>query len=447
MYCGDFVCGVHAVPACGEVDCGPCRFGSETFGFGDITAAPDGSIHLVTSDPAMRTLVYTVPAPGGAVRETVAPDVSASSASIAVAADGTVHVAYLEEQVMHAVKRPGDPSFTVAVAADAGEAVSVVVDAAGAPHLLVTGEHPQTRQRQLLHVTESGGTYTGTPIPDLVPIGNAAVARGEDGSIAVAVRSELTELAVLELEDGSFRRDTTVPALSDQPAEWSLVKTSDGIEVAALLGNYTLITGSALILLSRKAGTWTLEPLGGAQVTHGIVLARGPADALHLGYFARREDGLFYTRPGSPRRLNVQPECDEGDVRIAIDAGDQPHLLYRCDSDGQYLAPIERYSDDYFVACSAAATRICDRACACGEPDCCYNDGSADGSNGCFFGPGNAGHDLCVADMKIGLCGDLTADPAALLACEPILEGDAAACFESGYTIPEACRSVMQASF
>jgi hypothetical protein len=444
-HCSDFVCGVHAVASCGEVDCGPCRFRGAEVGFGDITAAPDRSIHLATFDPVERALVYSLVGPAGLETLAITTDTSAEAPSIAVAADGTVHVAYLATQVMHAVKRSGDPGFTVNVAADAGEAVSVVLDAAGAPHLVVTGEHPQTRQRQLLHVTEDGGTYTGSPIAGVVPIGNAEIARGEDGSVVLVVRSELQELAVLELVDGRFERDLTVPMLDDQPAEWSVAVTTDGPRIALLLGNYTLVTGSSLVELSRRNGTWTVEPLTDATVTHGLALAGGPGDAVHLAYYARRTDGLFYTRPGSSRRLNVSPECDEGDVRLAIDGDDQPHVLYSCDTT-RYLAPIERYSDDYVAACNAGAKLICDRACSCGAPDCCYGSGESGDSNGCFFGPGNAGHDLCVEDMRNGLCSDLTADPALALACKPILDADAAMCLDGGYTIPEACLSLIEAN-
>jgi hypothetical protein len=447
-HCEDFVCGVHTVAACGEVDCGPCRFRGDELGFGDVTAAPDGSIHLATFHPSMRTLVHTELTPDGMLTEAVAPSVLGDAATIAVAPDGTVHIAFIASQVIHAVKGPSDASFTTAVAAETGEAVTVVVDAAGDPHLLVTGEHPQTRQRQILHVTESSGTYVGEPIAGVVPIGNPEAARGADGSIALVVRSELQELAVFELVNGAFERDTFVPALDDQPAEWSIAVTSKGPEVAVLLGNYTLVTGSALVRLSRTGGNWTVTPMGdGAQVTHGLAMAAGPSDGLHLGYYARREDGLFYTRPGSPRRLNVRPQCDEGEVRIAVDAADQPHLLYSCDSGTRYLTPLERYTDEYLALCSAGAELICDRACTCGAPDCCYNDGDPDGSNGCFFGPGGAAHDLCVADMKNGLCADLTADPSALFACKPVLDATAAACFDDGYTIPEACYALLQSNY
>jgi hypothetical protein len=444
-HCGSFVCGVHAVASCGEVDCGPCRFRGAEVGFGDITAAPDRSIHLATLDPVERALVYSWVTPAGLESVVITTDTTAEAPSIAVAGDGTVHVAYLASQVMHAVKRPGDASFTVNVAADTGEAVSVVLDATDAPHLVVTGEHEQTRQRQLLHVTEDGGTYAGTPITDLVPIGNAAAARGEDGSVVVVVRAELQDMAVLELVNGRFERDTTVPTLDDQLAEWSVAVGADGPRIAALLGNYTLVTGSSLVEVSRRNGTWTVEPLADAQVTHGLALASGPSGAVHLAYYARRTDGLFYTRPGSPRRLNVSPECSDGEVRLAVDGDDQPHLLYACDST-RYLAPIERYSDDYVAACSASAELICERACTCGAPDCCYSNGEPGGSNGCFFGPGNAGHDLCVADMRNGLCSDLTADPALVLGCKPVLDADAAMCLDDGYIIPEACFSLIDAN-
>jgi hypothetical protein len=261
------------------------------------------------------------------------------------------------------------------------------------------------------------------------------------------VRSDLQELAVFELTDGEMVRDPSVPTLSDQPAQWSAVITSDGtIEVAAVLGHYTLRTGSHLVQLERSAGNWSehLMDSRDPQVTFGMSMASGPSDSLHVAYFAYRA-GFLYTRAGSTRRLSVEPECDEGEVRIAIDVDDQPHLLYDCDyASPSYLAPIERYGADYVDACSAGARLICDRACSCGEPDCCYNDGTPDGSNGCYFGPGSADHDLCAAEMLVGLCSDLTADPAAMLACKPILDASTPECIDMGYAIPGECWELIQ---
>jgi len=449
-YCGGdgFVCGVHAVAACGEVDCGPCRFRGEDVGFGDITTAPDGSVHLALAGASPGEVLYARVGSAGLEPETVATDRTAESVALAVAEDGTVHVVYIAAQVMHASKAPGASTWDVSAAADAGESVAVAVDGAGTPHILVVGEDPQTRQRQVAHVTRDGTNSTITPLDGVVPVGGVAMARGADGTIVVVSRTGLQELAVLELSDGAFVRDTGVPAMPDQPAEWSAAVGSDGtVHVVSLLGNYTLRTGSRLVELTRSGGAWTLDELASGEVTHGTALAGGPDDGLHLLYFARDDDGLFYTRPGSPRRLNVDPACEDGEVRVAVDGDDQPHVLYRCDSQGsRYLAPIERFGDDYIEACQSGASLICNRACDCGAPDCCYNDGVPDGSNGCFFGPGTAGHDLCVADMMIGLCSDLTADPAALLACRPTLESTTPECVDAGYAIPPLCFQLIQAN-
>jgi hypothetical protein len=451
-HCGGagFVCGVHAVASCGEVDCGPCRFRADDIGWGDITAASDRSIHLAFFSPSGAGLVYARVGASGLEQETISTTTSGESVAIAVADDGTIHVAFIDTQVMHAAKSPG-ASWNVQVAAEAGEGVALAVDAAGTVHILVTGEHPQTRQRQVTHVTYDGTMYTATPIEGVIPVGNAAVGRGADGAVVIAVRTDVLELAVLELMDGVFVRDTTVPALEDQPAEWSVVVGSDGtINVVALLGNYTLRTGSQLVMMTRTSGTWSVAPLGPdqPQVTHGIGAAGGPMDTLHVAYYARNADGLFYTRPDSTQRLNVHPQCDDGEVRLAIDADDQPHLLFRCDSGGvTYMAPIERYADSYLDACDVGAELICDRACDCGAPDCCYGDGTADGSGGCKFGPGDTAHTLCVNDMKIGLCGDLAADPAVLLACTPMLDAIAPMCVENSYAIPDACWQLIASSF
>lgn len=320
--------------------------------------------------------------------------------------------------------------------------------------MALTGDNPQTYQRQVLHVTRSGTTYTATPLDGVMAIGPAVLGRGAYGAIVLAVRNDLRELAVAELNDGVFVRDDTVPMLDDQPAEWSVTVGPGGtIRVLALLGNYTLRTGSQLVGLKRQAGTWSVAPIEGVQgsVTRGIVSASGPLDAQHIAYFARRTDGLFYTRPGSSIRLNTEPGCDEGNVRMAIDADDQPHLLYDCDGGGgrsRYIAPVARYSDAYGAACQQGADTICDRACACGSPDCCYNDGSSDGSNGCTFGPGGTARDLCVTKFLVRLCGDLTAQEAPVRDdCMPALDTTDPVCLDNGYTIPDACWPIIQSNF
>jgi len=450
-YCGDsgFLCGVHAVSACGEVDCGACRYvGAQGSGFGDITAAADGSIHVVLADTGVIT--YGRASESGLDEVEVATDGAGDSAGIAVAADGTVHIAYHSSSgTAHAKRLPGSASWAVNPAGEGGESLSIAVDAAGNAHIVVVGEDPVTRGMRLLHITESGGTYTEETVPDAMPIGPASLGRGADGSIVLVSRVGIMDLAVFDLEDGSFVRDTAFPTLDDQPAESSVAVASDGtVEVLALLGNYTLLSGSKLVRLTRGGSAWTERPAAeGVRPTHGIALGTGIGDALHLAYFAYSEDGFFYTRPGSPVRMAIDPDCDDGDVRIAVDAADQPHLLYRCDSDPtNYLAPVTRYSDEYVAACNDAARAICDRACVCGSPDCCY--GAAVGTNGaCYFGPNNEGHDLCVQEVLFELCGDRTRDEAAMLACKPALEAPADMCVDTHYPVPQVCLDVMNPSF
>lgn len=451
---GGFVCGVHSVASCGEVDCGACRFRADGVGTGDITAAPDRSIHLAYVEPSDRQLLYAVPRAEGLETEAIVTEVRVSEVAIAVASDGAVHVVYVDDsdQVMHAVRPAAASPWEVALADMNGEEVDVALDADDAVHILVTGEDPVTRARQVRHITRDGSTYTATALDLGMAIGKAVVGRGENGAIALVVRSDLMELAAFDLVDGVFVRDTSLPELDDQPAEWSVTVGIEGrLRILALLGNYTLRTGSQLVLATREAGTWNVEAAGGvaAQVTRGIGLASGPLETQHVAYYARRADGLFYTRPGSTVRLNVDPECDEGDVRMAIDANDQPHILHVCDSGTpQYIAPIARYSEDYIAACEQGANLICDRACDCGAPDCCYNDGTADGSNGCTFGPGGVGRDICVADFKVRLCGRLSVDEAPLLdACKPALESTAPMCLGVGYSVPDACWPVINASY
>lgn len=452
IHCGGdgFLCGVHAVDECGEVDCGSCRYRAEDVGLGSITAARDRTIHLAFYDEAAGEVVYARVGATGLERETIQAATGVVSIDVAVADDGTVHVVFAAEQVSHAVRSEGGTWNVATVAEVEAEHALVAVDGAGAPHIFFVTLHPTTRTPQLVHAALDGTGYSSTPLEGIHAVGAPALARGDDGSITVVVRDNISAVAVLDLVDGALVRDEAAPDIPEQPATLSAAVTSDGtLHVALVSGHFTLRPGSRLERLVRSGGTWIRETLvdASASVTQDIALAPGPTDGLHLFYFSFRSEALVYTRPGSPRSLLLRQDCEEGSVDVAIDGDDQPHVIFGCDrsvSRGMlYMAPLERYPTEYLDACQTGADLICDRACECGAPDCCYSAPGSTESGGCTSGPGDADRQICVSDRLRELCGDLTDDTAMMLECRAVLETTAIMCVDASYSIPSSCWELM----
>lgn len=467
-HCGaaGFLCGVHAVPSCGEIDCGDCRYRAETTGDGDITAAPDGQIHLAyLSDP--QTLTYARVVGATLVPELVASMNAADGAggkpSIAVAPDGTVHIVWTflplrsgEPAIWHAVKPPGQPTWEVRTVGQ-GTAAVVETDAVGQPHIVLRATGGSGRPEELRHATVGAAGYAVVSLAGAAPASDPASARGADGAIVVAYLGTTTSgkmLQLLELVDGSFQRDSTVPELAASPAEVSAAITTDGtVHLAAVTGQYTLRTGSELVRLARSGGSWTAETLVPTQprygrVTHDIALADGPQARLHLLFYSYKPTGLFATRPGSARELNLAPSCDSGTVRAAIDKFDQPHILMACNSKaGRYLTPVARFPDEYFVACDRGASLICGVACPCSAGDaCCYRpDPQIADASSCIF-TGAMGDDYCLASVRHDLCSEVTADPADLFACVAELEASGPQCIDGFAQVPARCIELMRSA-
>jgi hypothetical protein len=421
-----------------------------------LTAAPDRSIHLAFFVTSPGPELYYARETGTALtEEPVGAGLSGTFPSIAVAGDSTVHIAFVDDGgvAWHATRAPGSGAWEVSMVTTDAARAFVGVDAAGAPHLVVATEDPTLHTRALVHATRAGASYALETIEGVAPVADAlAFAASPEGAIALVARVGVSDLALLELRDGRFVRDATVPALADQPGSLALTVAPDGrLAVAVVTGHYTLLTGSAVVLLSREGGTWTTETLERPtawQPTQDLAIAAGPTGSLHLFFFSYGAEALLYTRAGSVVDLRLVPDCEEGTVLAAVDRDDQPHVLYACDrGDAQYyLAPLERYPDAYVEACVAGPDLLCDRACECGGSECCYSDGTTD-SGGCNFGPGDAGHDICASNWQRFLCGDVTRDTAPMMTCLADLEASGAMCLESHYVVPASCYELRRMSF
>lgn len=450
VHCGGFTCGVHAVSSCGEVDCGACRFFSADVTDGDITLSPEGKVHLASFSDGK--LTHSISASASLDSQEVTDDPAGKIPSIAVAPDGTIHIVWSSSGIQHAEQKPGSTSWEIHSVGE-GTQARVAVDGAGVPHIIVLNENQISQQATLMHVVRTGASYTSTPIDGPSPIGFPAIGRGADGTIALAYRGTALEglrrVEVFTLVNGSFQHDTSAPELPDQVAEVSVAVTSAGtLQLAVLVGNYTLKTGSKLLRMTRAGASWTTDTLVGTEyrVTSQIALAGGPEDRLHLFFYASGKtgnDGLFYTRPNSTRALNFAPRCDKGTVRAVVDPLDQVHVLFRCDSGSAlYMKPSEPYPKEYTEACTKSASDLCEAACACGSPSCCYGSDPTNNSNSCSFGPGGAARAICEQKVLQAFCSDLTASPSPMLSCAASLAEKTPACINGAAVVPEACRDL-----
>ena len=432
-HCGSsgFLCGVHQVASCGEVDCGACRYQNmELNEVADIALDPQRGVHVAYGSG--NTARYLTWVDGAVVEEEIGISISVDEISLAVGADA-VHVAYgdLSDRV-HYSTRDAMGIWSHINTDLRLEAPRIVLDRNDQP--MVIGMHHIFR-------TPHRVDFDAEP-PELVDLGLDPVVvpptllRAPDGDVVLVYVSS-GQLRVYEQSGSTFALDENPPGLGPQSGFIGAAFDSSGrLHVLALVGDYTLRTGSELRYLVRDDTGWTNEVLYEA-IDDGIDLAVGPSDEVHLLYHVpgATRDGTYYSRPGSSVSLNIDPHNDSGRVKMVVDADDQPHMLLR----GSYWAALARYPDAYITACADAPDVICERSCMCGDGgDCCWREDEMAGgseSNGCTFGPSMAGMTLCQGDFARQLCGDLTAAPDLVMTCLSELSADSPICVENAYVV------------
>lgn len=442
IYCGEsgFMCGVHTVAACGEVDCGACRYEQVTAVGGKLVSGPGGRVHLLRVHEG--SVEYAdVTAPGWQA-EVVGDGLTGERLSMAVGADGTVNVVMFSDGIQHGTKAPGGDWRFHQVTADEGTP-AIALDGQGQAQILVWAENSQTRANELRRYINTGeGIYETFLVEGFRPYSAPVVAQAGDGSFSVGFLNDPSGVEVFDFVNGALVQDESFPDLGRLIGGISMARQDGKLKVLVLTGERTLRTGSQLTLWTREGGAWSSEEIT-TGTSRDLAVAFGPRGEVHLAYHAR--NGVRYTRPGSTQSLTLRPECEEGTLSMAVDGHDQAHVLVACDRGQEplYMRPVERYSDAYLAGCELSAELICAQACECGSPDCCYG-AEDDGFNGCKFGPGDSGRQLCVADFRQWLCGNLTVESAPLIACADALESEALSCMAGRAVVPTICADVVR---
>lgn len=446
-----YLCGVHKAGDCGEVDCGPCRFEKQVRPRADLTIDDDDVVHMAYGDYDDEVMYYLRSDAADGAKGEVIPDAPPSAKpSIAIAASGDVHVVWQGDNagtptVMHSV-RAADTGTWSRTEIAAGSAPLVRVDASGTPHIFLRSSENRAGDT-VQHWVPDGDTYAtdweSTPIIS----GEIPVALTSHGPIALAyLMSTEKKIGLMEIGADGTPVESASPDLGAYANSVAADFSSDGLlHVVALTGNFTLITGEALHHLTREGDTWASEDLAtiAGQRTWGFAIAAGDNGSMHLIYHANRPRGVYYTRIGSSEQVLLTEECEDGLAAIAVDSRDRPHLMHMCGA-LNYLTPMEAYPDDYADTCAEAASQLCDRACECGAPDCCYGGGGGDTGRSCTFGPGTSARDLCLSGATYKLCGDITQAPEAVYGCHTGLQADTAPmCVPQDeytkYVIPDDC--------
>ncbi|HTJ44860.1 MAG TPA: hypothetical protein VL463_22290 [Kofleriaceae bacterium] len=428
--CDDTTCGT-AIDACGQpVVCDRCRFTSDPVGGvfeSKVSIAIAGTDVDVgfdhadarrsgggwTSDDVSSTVLQVAIGPDGtrwAVVESgggimVAHDGTNGwtsetvgggtvySPRLAIAADGTVYVAYggfsgsVPEGIALARRDVGTGAWTyesvAAVNVSFGNTFVDLALAGGVP--MIAWHDPSAGS--LVVSTASGGGFTSETVDPNLPVGayhDLAIAIDSSGRPHVAYR-----------QDSPFFRE---------------------IDHAV-----------------KDGGAWTLDKV--LVMKHGergvVRMAASPKGELAVGFVdelgvdvATYAHGLWFSQPALP---------DSSDIDVAFDASGTLYVA-TSDNDGVHLfTQSGRYADDYVAACTSAAAALCPQACACtGNGKCCYT--GPNGTHAC-----DDPEPFCEVAVAWIICGDASQDPAPLYACSAGTSGASCPAPGSELEMPAAC--------
>ncbi len=412
-----FICGRHDIPECGSVDCGECQYVRVEAGAGDVVADVNRAIHVAyQADGA----IWYSPSDSAALAPEQVSEMGAGNPPVLhVAADGSIHVVWGDTMAFYATRGPEDTTWTTFELGSIGDypEFGITSDAEGAIHVVFVGEDSTTRAKELFHSTRTTGDFATQSVDLGAGIASypMALARSESGAITVAVRTHST-VTILDLIDGQFAVDETAPAFRDVPradfiAGLSAAYTSDGVyHLVGQTGDRTLRSGAHGHYLKRANAAWELLEYPAFE---GLEIAAGPEQQLH-----RVTQGPTYSRflENDDLYLGSEDRCGDGHLRMAIDANDQPHIIYSDLCANAYMTPIAKYPTNFHEDCEAAINVLCGQACSCGGEDCCFKTegGSRSICNGSEQG--------CQERYRRSSCTDRAADPLLLADCMSVIE-------------------------
>ncbi|MFN0151570.1 MAG: FlgD immunoglobulin-like domain containing protein [bacterium] len=259
-----------------------------------------------------------------------APTDVASPTSLRLDADGAAHVAYFKNpftvssSVTYATNASG--AWVRETVGDDGEYCSLVLDAAGAPHISYAYGGPSS---PLYYAYKSGGSWT-TEEPDTAVAIWTSIAMNAQGvpSIAYVWGETLAELRIARKPGGIWNvhtLDTNTQALEYVA---HVVDANDDPHVA-----YKRVfgAGSTVRYAYRSGGAWFIETVDDPGSSEGdwLALAADDTGTPHLSYltssgrlrYARKSDGSWLVE-------TVENVGSTQGTSIAIDLDGNPHITY-----------------------------------------------------------------------------------------------------------------------
>lgn len=450
-------CGVVLSGTCGEVDCGPCRFGSETvsengtFLAGDDTGGLLRLLYVQPEDEWGRSgpRVLGVRGPAGWTVHPWFPEPSypwQDGHALAADADGRVCSAMRESETLtiHCAM-PGEvPTVRTLEAFSRVDAFDLaVID--GMPILILSAEL-ETNQEDW-----RSGTFLARPDgegwafqPLDVTTGSqrtveASLVPTPNGLWAFWTQTDTAELKAAWVSDA----DTVQPEVIEVG--------TPGVNYARMLNarlkedgqpHLTYASGGTTRYAERhEDGHWSLESVGGRNRASALVEIGG---VLHVAYHTAASLQYGHRREGVWGRQLLGP-CDDGPVHMFNDAGQLrviPSKSCNFSQGVKLLSPIAPYPREAAVACQETVAALCALSCDCADDDgdCClsYTSGPRSG-NTCT---GTFG---CKGNYNALLCASVTADPSVFLDCRDAATDAALTCREDHRVeLPAACAPLLQ---
>lgn len=319
-----------------------------------------GMAHVAYSDNCDHQLTYTREGANGWVSLPVADDGLAPS--LALDAAGQPRIAYKDAEggQMYAERRGAVwDLYQVQAGEDAGWYNTLVLDAAGTPHIASVKD-------DLYYATNPGGGWQVTQVADNRWAGRTnALALFADGTpvvvYSVQPAGELwwgtgqgdawTTGFLADVEPGDVEvavavdgQDTAYIAYADRVANklvagrrqgdtW-LMETigPGGYGLSLAIGSddrpqLILTVGQGIVYWTREKGKWVSEPVGGLSVgMYGAHLALDSQNRPHVA--GSRDDGVWHAVRLSPGNWSVEPLMFENILGLAIGPNDRLYVLH-----------------------------------------------------------------------------------------------------------------------
>lgn len=430
-FCGDYLCGRHFAPGCGEVECGSCRYEDRYVGDGALAMAPDGGVWVLSLAGSAELIL-----PDGTT-ERAAELEGIESPRMAVDGQGRVHVVGAKDDVFYAV-RTSEESWTVTQLhenAENDEALEIALD----------GDSPvifrKTSALAMDIYEMEAGNLVPTTVTDVQFIGpiRASFQAGRQMAAALGATGTQTLGVIVEKVSGVWTTET-LPSTERRVVDVAVLARAEAPVAVALTGNYTLRTGAGVATFERGEMGWVGEEVAMGW-ENGLALQADDQGQPVSFYSVRQsrsevDNVVYLTRVGyAPWR--VGKDCDRGVMDLRYGPDGRAHMLM-C---GTYRVAVGRYSEAYDEACVEVASTLCAKACECGNSNCCYTNEDDSGA-GCSFGPGDTGRQICEEKFREKMCGDPTMQEAPLMACDDSLTASAPVCQDTAVVVNATCASV-----